>query len=187
MFDVLGFCGKQDYAGLTAYLLKGIRNLTAAGAQYAALTGITPHIVFEELSKASPIPLVSMVDTARDCAAAHGYKKICLLGTLPTMEGTFFQNSFVKRGIEVVTPNAEEKIYIGTKIETELEYGKVLPETQRAFQEIAERIIREEQVQAVVLGCTELPLIFDGVELPVSYIDVMQVHIRTLIDLILSV
>mgnify|MGYP004731447613 CR=1 FL=1 len=187
VFDVLGFCGKQDYAGLTAYLLKGIRNLTAAGAQYAALTGITPHIVFEELSKASPIPLVSMVDTARDCAAAHGYKKICLLGTLPTMEGTFFQNSFAKRGIEVVTPNAEEKIYIGTKIETELEYGKVLPETQRAFQEIAERIIREEQVQAVVLGCTELPLIFDGVELPVSYIDVMQVHIRTLIDLILSV
>lgn len=187
VFDVLGFCGKQDYAGLTAYLLKGIRNLTAAGAQYAALTGITPHIVFEELSKASPIPLVGMVDTARDCAAAHGYKKICPLGTLPTMEGTFFQNSFAKRGIEVVTPNAEEKIYIGTKIETELEYGKVLPETQRAFQEIAERIIREEQVQAVVLGCTELPLIFDGVELPVSYIDVMQVHIRTLIDLILSV
>ena len=81
----------------------------------------------------------------------------------------------------------KQKIYIGTKIETELEYGKVLPETQRAFQEIAERIIREEQVQAVVLGCTELPLIFDGVELPVSYIDVMQVHIRTLIDLILSV
>lgn len=173
VFDVLSFCGKQDYAGLTAYLLKGIRNLAAAGAQYAALTGITPHIVFEELSKASPIPLISMVDTARDYAAAHGYKKICLLGTLPTMEGTFFQSSFAKRGIEVVTPNAEEKNYIGTKIETELEFGKVLPETQRAFKAIAERIIREEQVQAVVLGCTELPLIFDSVELLVPYIDVM--------------
>lgn len=185
MFDVLGYCGKQDYAGLTAYLLKGIRNLAAAGAQYAALTGITPHIVFEELSKASPIPLISMVDTARDYAAANGYKKICLLGTLPTMEGTFFQNSFAKRGIEVVTPNAEEKAYIGTKIETELEFGKVLPETQRMFKEIAERIIREEQVQAVVLGCTELPLIFGGVELPAPYIDVMRVHINALVDLIM--
>lgn len=133
VFDVLGFCGKQDYAGLTAYLLKGIRNLAAAGAQYAALTGITPHIVFEELSKASPIPLVSIVGTARDYAAAHSYKKICLLGTLPTTEVTFFQNSFAKRGIEVVTPNAEEKNYIGTKIETELEFGKVLPETQHAL------------------------------------------------------
>lgn len=171
---------------MTAYLLKGVRDLAAAGAQYAALTGITPHIVFDELSEASPIPLVSMVDTARDYAAANGYKKTCLLGTLPTMEGTFFQNSFAKRGIEVVTPTAEEKVYIGTKIETELEFGKVLPETQRAFKEIAERIIREEQVQAVVLGCTELPLIFDGVELPVPYIDVMRVHINALVDLIMQ-
>lgn len=185
VFDVLSFCGKQDYAGLTAYLLKGVRNLAAAGAQYAALTGITPHIVFDELSAASPIPLISMVDTARDYAAAYGYKKICLLGTLPTMEGTFFQNSFAKRRIEVVTPNAEERTYIGTKIETELEYGKVLPETQRTFKAIAERIIREEQAQAVVLGCTELPLIFNDVELPVPYIDVMQVHINALVDLIM--
>ncbi len=186
VFDVLGFCGKQDYAGLTAYLLKGIRNLATAGAQYAALTGITPHIVFDELSKASPIPLISMVDTTRDYAAANDYKKICLLGTLPTMEGTFFQNSFAKCGIEVVTPTAEEKNYIGTKIETELEFGKVLPETQHAFQKIAERIIQEEQVQAIVLGCTELPLIFGGVELPVPYIDVMKVHITALVDLIMQ-
>lgn len=186
VFDVLGFCQKQDYAGLTAYLLKGIRNLATAGAQYAALTGITPHIVFDELSKTSPIPLVSMVDTARDYAEANDHKKICLLGTLPTMEGTFFQNSFTKHGIEVVTPNAEERNYIGTKIETELEFGKVLPETQRVFKEIAERIIREEQVQAVVLGCTELPLIFDDVKLSVPYIDVMQIHINALVDLIIQ-
>ncbi len=46
---------------------------------------------------------------ARDYAAENGYKKICLLGTLPTMEGTFFQNSFVKHGIEVITPSTEEK------------------------------------------------------------------------------
>lgn len=91
----------------------------------------------------------------------------------------------LKCGIEVVTTNAEERSYIGTKIETELEFGKVLPETQHAFQEIAERIIREERVQAVVLGCTELPLIFDGVKLPVPYIDVMQVHINALVDLIM--
>lgn len=185
VFDVLSFCGKQDYAGLMEYLLKGIRNLAAAGAQYAALTGITPHIVFDELSQASPIPLISMVDTARDYAVANDYKKICLLGTLPTMNGVFFQNSFAKRSIEVVTPSTEEKNYIGTKIETELEFGKVLPETQQAFKNIAERIIREERVQAVVLGCTELPLIFDGVELPVPYIDVMQVHINALVDVIM--
>ncbi len=102
------------------------------------------------------------------------------------MDGTFFQSSFAKRGIEVVTPNAEEKRCIETKIETELEFGKVLPETQQTFRKIVERIIREEKVQAVVLGCTELPLVFRDMELSVPYIDVMQIHIQALIQTILE-
>lgn len=186
VFDALDFCERRDYTGRTEYLLKGVRNLAAAGAECAALTGITPHIVFDELAAVSPVPLISMVDTARDHAAECGYKKICLLGTFPTMNGIFFQNSFAKRSIDVVTLNAEEKRYIGTKIETELEFGKILPETQRTFCKIVERILREEKVQAVVLGCTELPLIFRDMELSVPYIDVMQIHIGALIQTILE-
>ena len=186
VFDVLSFCERQDDTGLTEYLLKGVQNLAAAGAEYAVLTGITPHIVFDELAASSPIPLISMVDTARDHAAVCGYKKICLLGTLPTMNGAFFQTSFERRGIEVVTPNEKEKQYIGAKIETELEFGKVLPETQQTFRKIVERIIQEEKVQAVVLGCTELPLVFRDMELSVPYIDVMQIHIGALIQMILE-
>ena len=96
VFDVLGFCEKEDYDGLTEYLLKGIDNLAAAGAQYAALTGITPHIVFENLSKKSPIPLISMIVAARNFVRKQGWDKIGLLGTLPTMNGNFFQNSFAE-------------------------------------------------------------------------------------------
>ena len=110
VFDVLNLCKKQDYDGLTDYLLNGINQLSAAGVQYAALTGITTHIVFDALSKVSPVPLVSMVDTASEFAKAHRYRKVCLLGTLPTMNGTFFQQSFESKGIEVITPDAAEKV-----------------------------------------------------------------------------
>jgi aspartate racemase len=51
VFDVLGYCERQDYKGLVSYLLAGIQNLEGAGVQCAALTGITPHIVFDELEK----------------------------------------------------------------------------------------------------------------------------------------
>ena len=186
VFDVLAFCGAEDYEGLTAYLVKGIQNLAAAGADCAALTGITPHIVFDELSKASPIPLISMVDTACGHALSKGYDKVGLLGTLPTMSGSFFPHHFADRGVTVVTPNEDEKQYMGMKIETELELGRIVPDTQEAFRQTAMRLIEEEQVQAIVLGCTELPLIFDGIELPVPYIDVMKVHIEALIDVILK-
>lgn len=133
VFDVLNLCKNQDYDGLTDYLLNGINQLSAAGVQYAALTGITTHIVFDALSKVSPVPLVSMVDTASEFAKAHRYRKVCLLGTLPTMNGTFFQQSFESKGIEVITPDAAEKEYIGRKIETELELGKVVSDTQNNF------------------------------------------------------
>ena len=186
VFQVLDFCKKKDYEGLAAYLLQGIQHLAAAGAEYAALTGITPHIVFDKLVEKSPIPLISMIDAARNYALRQGYQKICLLGTQPTMNGVFFQHPFSAYGIQVVTPAEEEKTYIGTKIQTELELGNVVPDTQHAFCQIAERIIREEGVQAVVLGCTELPLIFSNVTLSVPYMDVMQIHIHTLVDLIVS-
>ena len=64
VFDVLRFCDEKDYAGLTAYLLKGFQALADAGADFACLTGITPHIVFDEISEKSPIPIISIVETA---------------------------------------------------------------------------------------------------------------------------
>ncbi|MCD8066329.1 MAG: amino acid racemase [Oscillospiraceae bacterium] len=182
VFDVLQFCELQDYDGLVQYLLGGVRSLAGAGAQCAALTGITPHIVFDELSALSPIPLVSMVETSCVRAEKQGLKKVGLLGTLPTMNAGFFQRAFASQGIEAVTPTESEKEYIGSKIETEIEYGKVIPSTQNEFCAIAERMEREEKIEALVLGCTELPLIFEGVRLPVPYLDVMRIHIDALID-----
>lgn len=186
VFDVLHFCEKQDYDGLTRYLSKGFQNLANTGVQYGALTGITPHIVFEELAKHSPIPLISMVDTACNYAKKQEYQKIGLLGTLPTMDGTFFQKIFAENGIEVLTPTEDEKRYIGSKIETELEYGKILSSTQDRFSEIAKRMITQDKIQAIVLGCTELPLIFKTIQLSVPYIDVMRIHVNALIDTILE-
>ena len=54
------------------------------------------------------------------------------------------------------------------------------------FRRFAERMIQEERVQALVLGCTELPLVFDKTQLSVPYVDVMRVHIDTLVDLIIK-
>ncbi len=183
VFDVLKYCEDKNYEGLIAYLIQGIQNLAAAGAEYAALTGITPHIVFEQLQELSPIPLVSIIDAARDYACSCGYKRLALLGTYPTMTGDFFQKSFLKSGIDIVTPNREEMEYIGEKIESELELGVISPDTQERFKNIIERMIRDETIDGVVLGCTELPLIFRGIAVQVPYIDVMTVHINKLVDI----
>ena len=126
------------------------------------------------------------METACERAKALGYSKIALLGTYPTMKGTFFQNTFRAQGIEVVTPREEEMQYIGEKIETELELAQVIPETQQRFCEIADRLVSDEHVQAIVLGCTELPLILNDNLTKVPCLDVMKIHIEKLISMILQ-
>lgn len=184
VFDVLRFCNKKDYEGLTAYLLDGLNSLHAAGVDIAAFTGITPHIVYTAVAEKSPIPVVSMVETACRYAKENAYMKIGLLGTLPTMQGSFFQDTFSKQGITVVTPHTDEMRYIGEKIETELEYGIVKHDTCKMLASIVNRMVSQEGIQAVVLGCTELPLAFSKMEMQYPVIDVMQIHIEALVNLL---
>ena len=186
VFEVLHYCEQRDYVGLTDYLLQGFHCLADAGADFACLTGITPHVVFEEVAARSPIPVVSMVETACAYALQQGYSKIALLGTYPTMRGDFFPAPFRANGIDVVAPTEPEMQYIGEKIERELGLGTMHPETQKRFCEIAERLVREEGAEAIVLGCTELPMILNSSLLPVPCMDVMEIHIRKLIDVILE-
>lgn len=186
VFKVLNFCENKDYEGLTRYLLKGIENLKACGCEYATFTGITPHIVFEEVAKLSPLPLISIIEASKEHALKQGFKKIALFATKPTMSGDFFQKPFERSGIEVLLPNEAEKEFIGRKIKDEIEHGIIKNSTKAEFIDIANRLISAQNVNAIVLGCTELPLLFNDVKLDVPFIDVMQVHIDELISIIMQ-
>lgn len=186
VFKVIRLCEAQQYEELLQYLLAAVQNLAAAGAQFAALSANTPHIVFDELQRRSPLPLVSIVQVTCDEAKRRGFTKLGLLGTAFTMSGTFFTEPFVRSGITVVTPSEAEQQYIGIKIPTELEFGIVNPETRQQFLGSISRMQRQQGIEAVVLGCTELPLLFKGVALPVACLDTMQIHIDSLVRYILE-
>lgn len=186
VFDVLRYMDANDYDGLSEYLLNGIKNLALAGADFAALTGITPHIVMDRLQANSPIPVISMLDTTRDCLSQEQLKNVILMGTRQTLTSGFFQRYLTQNHIHVILPNKADIEYMGTKIETELELGKVVPETQKKFEDITRRLITANQADALILGCTELPLIFNKIPLPIKKVDVMNEHIKKLAGLIVK-
>lgn len=186
VFDVLNYMDQHDYDGLTAYLLKGINSLVAAGADFAALTGITPHIVIDQLKKQSPIPIISMLDTTRNVLRQKGFNKVLLLGTEQTMNAGFVEEYLTHNGFNVTLPNLENRHYIGQKIENELELGQVIPATQHKLIAIVNQIVQDKQLDTVILGCTELPLAFDGITLAVPQIDVMKHHIKKLSTLLMT-
>lgn len=186
VFDVLSMCDKKEYEELINYLMVAINNLRASGADFIALTGNTPHIVFDELKKRSSIPLVSIIEATCDETKRRNISKVGLLGTAFTMDGNFFKKPFENNHIEVVTPNDEEKRFVNQKILNELELGIVKEETLSAFMKIVQRMKDENGIQAIVLGCTELPLLFKRIITPVDCLDTMQIHIETLVNMIIE-
>ena len=186
VFKVLELCKEQKYDELTKYLMRAIDNLAKSGADFAALSANTPHIVFDRLKEQSPIPLISIVEATCEEAKRRGLKKIGLLGTIFTMTGEFFRFPFVQNGIEVIVPTESEMGLINEKISTELELGIVKDETLIAFQQIITRMRDEDGIEAIVLGCTELPLLLNDEVSPVPCLDTMQIHIQEIVKTILD-
>ena len=186
VFEVLRLCKEQNYEDLVNYLSLAINNLSVAGAEFAALTGNTPHIVFEELKARSPIQLVSIVDATADEAKQKGFKRLGLIGTEVTMKGDFFKRPFIANGIDIIVPAAAEIDYINEKIANELEIGIVRQETQQEFMKIIEKMQQEGNAQALILGCTELPLLFKNISANILLLDTMKIHVNKLIDMILE-
>ncbi|MEE0978331.1 MAG: amino acid racemase [Muribaculaceae bacterium] len=186
VFEVLDYCARADYDGLTLHILRAVRNLAAAGADFAVLTANTTHIIFDRLKPLSPIPLISIIDTVRDEALARGYRKVALLGTVFTMTRDFYKKPFREAGIEVVVPNDPEMQLINDRINNELELGIVTDETLTLFREIISRLRDSDGAEAVILGCTELPLLLNDDNSPLPTLDTVAIHTRAIINTILD-
>ncbi|MCM1184124.1 MAG: amino acid racemase [Roseburia sp.] len=186
VFEVLRLCSEQKYDELTDYLMKAIDTLIHSEVDFVALSANTPHIVFDRLKEKSAVPLVSIIETTRDEAVRLDMHKVGLLGTIFTMTGDFFKKPFYGSGVEIVVPNTEEMEYINNKISSELELGIVKEETLRNFQEIIERMKKASGIDAVILGCTELPLLLNDKVSPVPCLDTMKIHVKALIDRIVE-
>ena len=186
VFEVLNFCSRQDYDGLTDYLADGIERLSAAGAQVATLTGLTPHVVFDRLQERVSLPLISAVEATCDAAVQQGVKRVALLGTEYTMRMDFFTRPLQEAGIEVVIPGPGEVRYIQRKIVDELEYGIVTEPTRDALIAIIRGLRDSEGAERVILGCTELPLLLNDGNSPLSCLDSTAIHTRALVSAITS-
>lgn len=186
VFDVLRFCREEKYDELVEYLMKAVNNLVQSGADFAALSANTPHIVFKRLQEKSTVPLVSIIEATRDEAIRLGLHKLGLLGTVFTMTGDFFKEPFYGSGIEIITPAVEEMEFVNSKIVSELEHGIVKEETLSGFQKIIERMKSDNGIEAIVLGCTELPLLLNDEVSPVPCLDTMKIHVEKLIEMIVE-
>lgn len=182
MYEMLRYCQKGQYDKLADYLLRGIYNLERAGADFAVLASNTPHVVFEILEQKSHIPLLSILEPTSRAMKANQVKKAVWLGTRFTMENNYFRNHFADNGINIVIPNEGEREVIDTIIAKELEFGIINVHSKNKVDCIIKRLIEKEHIQAVIMGCTELPLLYENAELLVPVYNTLQYHIQGIVS-----
>ena len=163
-------------------LVAEFERLEKAGADFAALTANTPHIVFDELRQRVAMPLISIVEATCARAQSLGLKTVGLFGTRYTMQAPFYPSVFSRTDVKLVLPNEEEQTYIHEKYFGELLKDKFLPETRAKFLEIAGTMKARDGIEALILGGTEIPLLLRADEHNgIQFLDTTRIHVDRLI------
>jgi aspartate racemase len=172
-----------DRPALAEYLLTSLRRLAGAGADFAAMTANTPHIVFDDLAARSPVPLVSIVEVCARDAERRGFRRLALLGTRFTMEAPFYPEVCARHGITVVTPNDADRRWVHERYVGELLEGDFRDDTRQRFISLVASLRDAERVDGVILGGTELPLLLPTpVIADVPALDTTALHVAAIVE-----
>ncbi|KAF1069129.1 amino acid racemase [Variovorax sp.] len=148
-----------DVAGVGELMLASARKLQAAGADFLICPDNTIHQAFDYVAPRSPLPWLHIAEVAADEAVRRGFRRIGITGTRWLVDSEVYPSRLAARGLEYRRPNAQERDETGRVIMDELVNGIFSPEGVASFQRVIERMKAEEGCDAVVLGCTEIPLI----------------------------
>ena len=171
---------EQRWDDLADWLAGKITALKNAGADFAVISANTPHIVFDQVQALSPLPLLSIVEATLESAKASGNQRLGLLGTRFTMESNFFAARFAKDNIAVVVPDDREQRYIHEKLMNEIELGIFTEETRQGLLSIISNLKHRENIDALILGCTELPLILPDGAAEVPFLNTTAIHVAAI-------
>lgn len=182
----LAMLDANDLVSLTSYLSVSVERLARAGAEIALIAANTPHLVFDAVAKAAPIPMLSIVQATCDHARNLGLKRLGLLGTGFTMRARFYPDTFARAGLELVVPNETERAIIHHIYINQLLKNQFLPESRAAIIAIVDRMRTEEGIEAIILAGTELPLLLRGAEPEgLRFLDTTMIHVAAAVEAIL--
>lgn len=159
-----------DLAGVAELMLASARKLAAAGAEFLICPDNTIHQAFELMAPRSPLPWLHIADVVAAEAAARGFQRVGLTGTRWLVDSAVYPDRLAARGIACVRPGEDERSEINRIIMEELVPGVVKADSVALFQAILGGL-REQGCDAVILGCTEIPLIISDANSPLPTLD----------------
>lgn len=156
--DYVTCLDRADMEGVGDLMLASARKLASAGADFLICPDNTIHQAFSYVEARSPLPWLHIAEEVALAASARGFKRLGITGTRWLVDSEVYPEKLVAKGLQYVRPSDEERNEMNRIIMDELVYGVTKPEATAYFQSVIQSF-KEQNCDAVVLGCTEIPLI----------------------------
>jgi aspartate racemase len=158
-------------------MLSSAAKLASGGADFLICPDNTIHQAMRFVVARSPLPWLHIAEEVASVALERGYRHVGLTGTRWLVESEVYPEKLTARGVEFSRPTAEEREEINRIIMDELVYGNFKPEAIAYFQQVMQRM-KHDGADAVVLGCTEIPLIMNDANSPLPVLDSTRILAR---------
>ena len=178
--------GRGDWAGMGRLMASWGKRLEDAGAEGLVICTNTMHRLAGEVERAVKAPLIHIADATAVAVKKAGMSTVALLGTRYTMELDFYRGRLEKEhGLRVLIPEEPGRTAVHDIIYRELAFGDVREESRRAYFGIIEDL-KKRGAQGVILGCTEIPLLFKEKDSPVPVFDTTALHAAAAVEFTLG-
>jgi aspartate racemase len=162
---------RSDWAGVSELMLSSANKLANVGADFLICPDNTIHQALPLIAARSPRPWLHIAEVVAAQATERGFRRLALTGTRWLVESDIYPEKLSARGLSYARPNTGEREEINRIIMDELVYGVFKPQAVSYFQRVIERMQADERCDAVVLGCTEIPLIMHDGNSPLPTLD----------------
>ena len=171
---------------LTTAMVDAAQRLESGGADFLVICSNTMHRMAGAVAGAVTIPLLHIADPTAERIRSAGFARVGLLGTAFTMEQDFYKGRLnALHGLQVLTPDAEDRAAVHRIIYEELVAGVVRPESREVYRQVIARLVADG-AQAVVLGCTEIMLLVSDTDSAVPLFDTTTIHALAAVEWALS-
>jgi aspartate racemase len=164
---------------------QAVQALARAGADFVVAACNSIHVVYDQVAPKASIPWVSIMSAVAEKAKAQGMRKVALLGTIFTMQGSFYRNAFDACQLDLITPDADDQRQVNRIIYDELVLGVVRPESREVVLGIIDKL-GKAGAQGVILGCTELPFLIQSEHTNLPVLDSTVIHAQKALDLAIA-
>jgi len=174
-YEIEQLQAQGDWEKAGQVLGEAARSLNKAGAEIIVVCTNTMHKVAEAIERIGGLPLLHIADATAKPILDLNLSRIGLLGTRFTMEQAFYRGRLHKQGIEVLTPNEEDRAIVHRIIYEELCLGKILDTSRDEYRRIISSL-EQQGAQGIILGCTEITLLVGPQDASVPVFDTTAIH-----------